>query len=45
MNTAIDQQVELYLKESGKWGNAEKSIKKYFKDNDQPHYWKSSKGK
>ena len=38
MNTAIDQQVELYLKESGKWGDAQKSIKKYFKDSEQPHY-------
>ena len=38
MNTAIDQQVELYLKESGKWDDAQKSIKKYFKDSEQPHY-------
>ncbi|MEC8148356.1 MAG: methylmalonyl-CoA mutase family protein [Pseudomonadota bacterium] len=38
MNTAIDQQVELYLKNSGKWNNTKKSIEQYFKDKDQPQY-------
>jgi methylmalonyl-CoA mutase len=30
MNTAIDQEVERYLKEQGKWDEAAKKIKKYF---------------
>jgi len=38
MNAAIDQQVELHLKESGQWEAAEKKIKEYFKGRKQPHY-------
>ncbi|MFP8488091.1 methylmalonyl-CoA mutase family protein [Gracilimonas sp. Q87] len=32
MNTAIDQEVERYLKENGKWDEAKKKVKKYFKE-------------
>ncbi|MDR9417384.1 methylmalonyl-CoA mutase family protein [Gracilimonas sp.] len=32
MNTAIDQEVERYLKENGKWDEAKKKIKSYFKE-------------
>ncbi|MEX2478820.1 MAG: methylmalonyl-CoA mutase family protein [Gracilimonas sp.] len=40
MNTAIDQEVERYLKENGKWEEAKKKIKAYFKERDvkQPEY-------
>ncbi len=38
MNAATDQQVELHLKQSGQWQDAEKKIKKYFKGRKQPHY-------
>lgn len=40
MNTAIDQEVERYLKENGKWEAAQKKIKTYFKDRgvEPPHY-------
>ncbi|MAO65010.1 MAG: methylmalonyl-CoA mutase [Balneola sp.] len=40
MNTAIDQEVERYLKENGKWEEAQKKIKKYFKERgvQQPDY-------
>jgi methylmalonyl-CoA mutase len=38
MNAAIDQQVELHLKETGQWEGAEKKIKACFKDRKQPHY-------
>jgi len=38
MNAAIDQQVELHLKEKGEWKAAEKKIKKHFKGKNQPHY-------
>ena len=38
MNAAIDQQVELHLKESGQWEAAEKKIAAYFKGRKQPHY-------
>ncbi|MCP4045779.1 MAG: methylmalonyl-CoA mutase, partial [Gammaproteobacteria bacterium] len=38
MNAAIDQQVELHLKESGQWEAAEKIIKKHFKGRKQPGY-------
>ncbi len=38
MNTAIDQQVEKYLKESGGWDAAEKKIDAYFKGKDRPGY-------
>lgn len=31
MNTAIDQEVERYLKENGKWDQAQKKITSYFK--------------
>ncbi|MDZ7719113.1 MAG: methylmalonyl-CoA mutase family protein [Balneolaceae bacterium] len=36
MNTAIDQEVERYLKEQGEWERVEKEIKKYFEENDLP---------
>ncbi len=32
MNTAIDQEVERYLKKEGRWDEAEDKINKYFKD-------------
>ena len=38
MNAAIDQQVELHLKETGQWEAAEKKIRKYFKGKKQPYY-------
>ena len=39
MNTAIDQQVELYLKEDGKrWAEAEKKIAKFFDGRKRPAY-------
>ncbi|MGB5353066.1 MAG: methylmalonyl-CoA mutase family protein, partial [Woeseia sp.] len=38
MNTAIDQQVELYLKEKGEWDAAQKKIDAYFKNRKRPHY-------
>jgi methylmalonyl-CoA mutase len=38
MNTAIDQQVELYLHKYGKWEEAKKKIADYFKDRRQPRY-------
>ena len=38
MNAAIDQQVELHLKDTGQWEAAEKKIAEYFKDNNQPQY-------
>ncbi len=38
MNAAIDQQVELHLKEEGKWEKVQKKIKKHFKNGQQPHY-------
>jgi len=38
MNAAIDQQVEKHLRENGKWKDAEKKIKAYFKDRPQPAY-------
>ncbi|WP_425558399.1 methylmalonyl-CoA mutase family protein [Fodinibius salicampi] len=31
MNTAIDQEVERYLKDNGRWEEAKKQIRKYFK--------------
>lgn len=36
MNTAIDQEVERYLKEEGKWKNARKKIKGIFKEKGLP---------
>ncbi|MEX2258128.1 MAG: methylmalonyl-CoA mutase family protein [Woeseia sp.] len=38
MNTAIDQQVELHLKENGEWEGAEKKIAAWFKDRPRPEY-------
>jgi methylmalonyl-CoA mutase len=38
MNAAIDQQIELHLKESGEWAAAEKKINAYFKDKPRPEY-------
>ncbi len=38
MNTAIDQQVELYLHKHGKWEEAKKKIAEYFRDRLQPYY-------
>ncbi|MEX0685447.1 MAG: methylmalonyl-CoA mutase family protein [Balneolales bacterium] len=40
MNTAIDQEVERYLKEEGKWEAAHKKVEKYFTDmgKEQPVY-------
>ncbi|MGD8427661.1 MAG: methylmalonyl-CoA mutase family protein, partial [Balneolaceae bacterium] len=40
MNTAIDQEVERYLKKNGKWEEAGRKIKKYFKEKgvDVPEY-------
>ncbi|HKK47290.1 MAG TPA: methylmalonyl-CoA mutase family protein [Balneolaceae bacterium] len=40
MNTAIDQEVERYLKENGRWEEAQKKIKKYFKERgvESPEY-------
>ncbi|MCW9706521.1 methylmalonyl-CoA mutase family protein [Fodinibius salsisoli] len=34
MNTAIDQEVERYLKEQGRWEQAQKQIQQYFKQKD-----------
>ncbi|MBT8086148.1 MAG: methylmalonyl-CoA mutase family protein [Woeseia sp.] len=38
MNTAIDQQVELHLKENGEWESAKKKIDAYFKNRARPEY-------
>jgi methylmalonyl-CoA mutase len=38
MNAAIDQQVEIYLKENDQWASAEKKIKAYFECAQQPKY-------
>ncbi|MDX1499395.1 MAG: methylmalonyl-CoA mutase family protein, partial [Woeseiaceae bacterium] len=38
MNTAIDQQVEKYLRESGQWEAAQKTIDSYFEGRERPHY-------
>ncbi|HEX7718939.1 MAG TPA: methylmalonyl-CoA mutase family protein, partial [Woeseiaceae bacterium] len=38
MNTAIDQQVEKYLREAGKWEEARKKIDQYFADRERPQY-------
>ncbi len=38
MNTAIDQQVEKHLRESGGWDAAEKKIDKYFENRPRPRY-------
>lgn len=36
MNTVIDQEVERYLKTEGKWAEAQKNIKAYFKERGVP---------
>jgi isobutyryl-CoA mutase len=38
MNTAIDQQVEKHLKESGQWEAAQQEIDRYFKGRERPSY-------
>ncbi|MCH7834368.1 MAG: methylmalonyl-CoA mutase family protein [Proteobacteria bacterium] len=38
MNTAIDQQIEKHLRETGNWERARKTIDKYFKGCQQPRY-------
>jgi methylmalonyl-CoA mutase len=38
MNSAIDQQVEKYLRENGKWESARKKIDAYFEDHKRPQY-------
>jgi methylmalonyl-CoA mutase len=38
MNTAIDQQVELYLHKHGKWEEAKSEIQAYFAGREQPVY-------
>ena len=38
MNAAIDQQVELYLRSSGEWDTAQKTIDEYFADRPRPRY-------
>jgi methylmalonyl-CoA mutase len=38
MNTAIDQQVERYLRESGRWAEAEAKIGKMFAGRERPRY-------
>jgi len=38
MNTAIDQQVEKHLRESGQWEEASKKIDAYFEDRERPRY-------
>ena len=38
MNSAIDQQIELYLHKHGKWDEAKEKIEAYFKGRLQPHY-------
>ena len=38
MNSAIDQQVEKYLRDSGQWDAASKKIDAYFADGERPSY-------
>jgi methylmalonyl-CoA mutase len=38
MNAAIDQQVELHLKETGQWELAEKRVEKFFEGKKRPTY-------
>ena len=38
MNAAIDQQVELYLKDTGQWEAAREKIEEYFADKPRPEY-------
>ncbi len=38
MNTAIDQQIEKHLRETGKWDAAEKTIDAWFEGRERPEY-------
>ncbi len=38
MNAAIDQQVEIYLRENGQWEQAQKAIDALFPNGDRPQY-------
>jgi len=38
MNTAIDQQVEKHLRETGRWDEAQKKIDAYFENRTRPRY-------
>jgi methylmalonyl-CoA mutase len=38
MNTAVDQRVERYLRESGRWEQVERKIADLYKDRDRPRY-------
>ena len=38
MNTAIDQQVEKHLRETGQWDSAKQKIDQYFAGKDRPEY-------
>ncbi len=38
MNTAIDQQVEKHLRETGEWEAARKKIDEFFENRERPHY-------
>jgi len=38
MNTAIDQQVEMHLRETGGWEAAQKKIDKFFENKERPRY-------
>ena len=38
MNTAIDQQVEKYLRESGRWNEAQQKADAWFADRERPRY-------
>ena len=38
MNTAIDQQVEKHLRETGGWETAQKKVDAWFENNDRPAY-------
>jgi len=38
MNAAIDQQIEIHLKENGLWAQAQKTIDSYFKAQKRPEY-------
>ncbi len=38
MNTAVDQQIEKHLRDSGEWENAKKKIDAYFENRERPQY-------
>jgi isobutyryl-CoA mutase len=38
MNTAVDQQVEKWLRENGRWAEAEARIAKLYEGRERPHY-------